>query len=257
VQVIYLVLEEAMFLKEKHFTTLLILLGLSFACAAPVLSLTPTAPPVEIIPTGTPAFVPTATIEPTASQKAEPFTSVPAQAAIASSSTPNSFPTISFDRSTNCRRGPAINYFQATSFLKDHETTAQGRNVDSSWLWVVSAMDQSVHCWVSASNLKTHGPLDYLPVIEFPPLPPAPSQLVVEKKSCANRNAITLQWADATGQTGLHFYRDGIMLATLKADATRYTDYPRQAREYIYEVEALNDFGVSVRMAITVPGCVP
>jgi hypothetical protein len=246
-----------MFLKHKSFTTLLILLGLSFACAAPVLSMTPTAQTAQIFPTGTPASVPTVTIEPTASLTPDPIPSLTPQAANAPSSTAITFPTISFERSTNCRRGPATNYFQATSFLKDHETTAQGRNVDSSWLWVVSAMNPAVHCWVSASNLKAPGPLDYLPVIEFPPLPPAPSQLVVEKKSCGSRNAITLQWADATGQTGLHFYRDGIMLATLKADATRYTDYPRQAREYLYEVEALNDYGVSVRMAVTVPGCTP
>jgi hypothetical protein len=47
------------------------------------------------------------------------------------------------------------------------------------------------------------------------------------------------------------------MLASLKTDATSYTDYPQQAREYLYEVESINNDGVSVRVAITVPGCTP
>jgi len=241
--------------KKMPHTALFIILGLTLACAAPVLATPQAVQKVQEQPTITATAtlittpMPTPTTVPTA-------VSSPTQATlIVLSATPASFPRVTFERNTNCRRGPALNYFQATYFLKDHTTIAKGRNGDSSWLWVNSAVNPSEQCWVSIANLKADADYDYLPVVEFPTLPQAPTQLFVEQKSCGARNIVTLQWSGTSGETGFHFYRNGIMLSLLKTDASRYTDYPPRANEYIYEVESINNYGVSVRTAITVMGC--
>jgi hypothetical protein len=108
---------------------------------------------------------------------------------------------------------------------------------------------------VSIANLRKPETYEYLPPVDFPPLPEAPAPLFVQKKSCGPKNIVTLQWADIASETGFHFYRNGIMLALLEPDAVSYTDYPPSGREYFYEIESINDYGLSVRVALKVSGC--
>lgn len=246
-----------MFSKNHMLVLLSIILLLSMACAAPALSATPTIRPQLIFPTSSSlTLIPTltqppASATPQAALAQETSTPEPVQTA-----DPNSFQRITFERITNCRLGPAVNYFQTTYFLKDRSAVAEGRNSDSSWLWVrINAAGQ--HCWVSISNIKTPASFAALPEAKFPPLPEAPAQMIVEKKDCGPRNTVILQWSSVTGETGFHFYRNGIMLTLLKADAVRYTDYPPNGREYFYEIESMNDDGLSVRVALKVSGCNP
>ena len=86
-------------------------------------------------------------------------------------------------------------------------------------------------------------------------MPEVPARLFVGKKDCGIRNVVTLEWPNISGETGFHFYRNGIMLTSLKIDAVSYTDYPPSGREYFYEIESLNDYGLSVRVALKVSGC--
>jgi hypothetical protein len=248
-----------MSLRNQIFILISILLLLILACSAPVLSVTPTVRPklifpsatVKVSPTGT--SVPTNTISPTGSP-----TPLSAQEtltpAVLESATPIEFPRITFERNTNCRIGPAVNYFMATSYFKDRSTFAEGRNADTSWLWVrTNAPEQ--HCWVSIANIKAPETYTYLPVVSFPSLPGAPAQFFVEKKTCGPRNTIIVQWSNISGETGFHFYRNGIMLSLLKEDTFRFIDYPPLAKEYSYEIEAINNYGLSVRVPLKVFGC--
>lgn len=191
---------------------------------------TPTPPP----PTETPLPPPTETPSPTLSP------------------TPISFPTIVFNANANCRLGPSVNYNQVTNFLKGRSAVAEGRNPDSSWLWVRTA---SGNCWVNTVTLKDLGDVSFLPVIPFQPLPEAPSRLMVEELVCTGRIAVKLRWPDVTGETGYRIYRNGIRLVELKADLTEYTDYPPLAASYLYDIESFNNVGVSVRYSQTVKGC--
>lgn len=185
-------------------------------------------------PTETPLPTPTETPSPTLSP------------------TPISFPTIVFNANANCRLGPSVNYNQLTNFLKGRSAVAEGRNPDSSWLWVRTA---SGNCWVNAITLKDPVDFSFLPVIPFQPLPEAPSRLMVEDLVCTGRIAVKLRWPDVTGETGYRIYRNGIRLVELKADLTEYTDYPPLAASYLYDIESFNDVGVSVRYSQTVKGC--
>jgi hypothetical protein len=111
------------------------------------------------------------------------------------------------------------------------------------------------NCWISVTNVKEPGDYSNLPVVDFPPLPEAPFQMVVEKRDCSGRNQIVLRWQDVTGETGYQLYREGIMLASLKMNATEYRDYPPDASSYFYQVESINTYGVSVRFSMSVAGC--
>ena len=94
-------------------------------------------------------------------------------------------------------------------------------------------------------------------MVDFPPLPEVPLQMVVVNRDCVGRSLVVLRWPDVTGETGYRIYREGIMLASLKMNATEYQDYPPIANSYFYEIESINNYGVSVRFSMSVAGCRP
>jgi hypothetical protein len=247
-----------MMLKNRFFILLFILLLMTLACAAPALSATPsTAPTMPSAPLATDTRVPipdtplpseTPSLVPTASVELSTLTP-------AITTTPITFPTVAFQRNTNCRVGPLKNYILQTSFIQGRYSVAEGRNQDSSWLLVKPFEGPS--CWISVSNVKDPGDYSYLPIVDFPPLPEAPFQMVVDKRDCVGRNLVVLHWQDVIGETGYRIYRDGIMLAPLKMNATEYRDYPPNANSYFYEIESINAYGVSVRFSMSVAGCRP
>jgi hypothetical protein len=201
----------------------------------------PTATPLPDTPTTTPV-APTETRTPTATLTLEPTLSP----------TPIDFPSVTFKTNANCRLGPSTNYNTKTNFLTSRTTTAEGRNRDSSWLWVKVT---GGHCWINVATIKDPISFTFLPVISFAPLPEAPSRLTVVQLECVGRTSITLRWPDVTGETGYTLFRNGIQLTKLRADSTEYIDFPLLATEYLYEIESYNDVGVSVRYGQTVQGC--
>lgn len=248
-----------MSLKSRLFILGSVLAGMALACTAPALSVSPTLIPlplpvistetVEVILATTPQLP--AEPSPTAMATEAASTATPE---IVETAPPIVFPMVAFDRDTNCRLGPARNYFTQTSFLQDRLTIAEGRNADASWLWVQSLTPET-RCWISVANLKTPESYAYLPVVDLPPLPEAPTQVYVVVKNCEGRNKIVLQWPNVTGETGFHVYRNGIMLSAMKTDAVEFVDYPPDGQAYIYEVESINNFGLSIRVAVTAAGC--
>ncbi len=222
--------------------------GLPLSTATPTIE--PPSPTVTPILTPAPLLsTPTATsVPPTATRlPTETLTSTPTI-----SPTPITFPTVVFSTNANCRLGPSTNHNQITNFLKDRSTIAEGRNLDSSWLWVKSPAG---NCWIKVATLKDPIEFAFLPVIAFTPLPEAPSRLTVAQLQCTGRTAITLRWSDVIGETGYTIYRNGIQIMKLRADLTEYVDFPPLAAEYLYEIESFNDVGVSVRYTQTVQGC--
>ncbi|PWH17403.1 MAG: hypothetical protein DDG60_02105 [Anaerolineae bacterium] len=216
---------------------------------SPTASLTPLATtPVRLA--DTPSF-PTFTSTPLPPVATSTPTEVPSPTPTLSP-TPITFPTVIFNTNANCRLGPSINYNQVTNFLKDRSTVAEGRNPDSSWLWVRTS---GTNCWVNAATLKDPIDFSFLPVIPFQSLPEAPSRLTVAEIVCTGRISVTLRWPDVIGETGYRIYRNGIRLVELKADLTEYKDYPPRSASYLYEIESFNDVGVSVRYGQTIQGC--
>jgi len=246
-----------MSLKSRFFILLFILLLMALACTAPELSATPSVVATVSVPVATDTAVPL-TDTPLPSGTPSPAPTVPVETPTqtpAETATQIAFPTVTFQRNTNCRLGPLKNYFLQTSFIEGRYSMAEGRNQDSSWLMVKPFEGPS--CWINVSNVKDPGDYSYLPVADFPPLPEAPSQMVLVKRDCAGRSLVVLRWPDVIGETGYRIYREGIMLGALKMNATEYQDYPPNADSYFYEIEAINEYGASVRFGMSVTGCRP
>jgi hypothetical protein len=252
-----------MSLKNRFFILLFIFMTMTLACTAPALSATPSTAPLVSPPLSTATGVPTTDTTVSITETLLPKTPSPFPTASVELSTftpsetltPINFPTVVFQRNTNCRVGPLKNYFVLTSFIAGRYTVAEGRNEDSSWLLVKPF--EGPNCWISVSNLKDPGDYLYLPVVDFPPLPEVPFQMVVVNRDCVGRNLVVLRWPDVTGETAYRIYRQGIMLASLKMNATEYRDYPPDANSYFYEIETINRYGVSIRFSMSVAGCRP
>ena len=94
--------------------------------------------------------------------------------------------------------------------------------------------------------------------VEILPEPPdAPAQLHVEDWICnAKVYQVTLEWIDvADNEAGYKVFRDGVLLATLPANATSYVDKPPYGGAYTYEVTAFNDGGASSKASMIVKSC--
>lgn len=177
----------------------------------------------------------------------------------------------------NCRFGPDTAYSIITSFKKGTELPTEGRNSNNTWWWVLISGGE--HCWISASLVEAFGPAASLPVIPAPPTPvptstpqapvptattavqspSAPVQLFYENVVCNGQAYnIPLRWTDtANNEQGFRVYRNGVLITTLGADSTKYTDAPPYGGPYTYAIEAFNSTGASAQATVTEPGCIP
>jgi hypothetical protein len=149
-----------------------------------------------ITTTPTPSLTPTATI----------------------TSTPNK-PSLTLTLNANCRSGPGQAYPIMDVFTQGQVLTLDGRNEDSSWLWV-RGPGGSGHCWVSTSMGTASGNWSGLPLVAAPPLimtetplvdvtPPQISNVVVtpatiEKSGCGSPNTLTFS-ATVTDPSGVAY----------------------------------------------------
>ncbi len=127
--------------------------------------------------------------------------------------------------------------------------------------------------WTPVSILQQTTPNATFPLLPSPttlptavpsatplPQPPAtPVQFAIESRICTGQAySVTLRWQDAANnEQGYHLYRDGVLLATLDADTTKYTDNPAYGGPYTYGVEAFNTVGASSRPTVVEVGCIP
>jgi hypothetical protein len=165
-------------------------------------------------------------------------------------------PMAHFIQNANCRRGPGTHYFVVTSFLEGLGIELRGRSAPGLPLWWL--VGGGWNCWVSDVTVETEGPVDLLPVIQGSPVPAAPTQLALVREYCVQGQMfrLTLQWVDAaTDETGYRIYRDGVLLATLPANSTSYTDSPPLGGPYSYAVEAINADAASEQVTVQSQVC--
>jgi Zn-dependent metalloprotease len=90
-----------------------------------------------------------------------------------------------------------------------------------------------------------------------PSLPAAPGKLVISERVCDGQEySVTLGWVDnAKNEDGYRVYRGKELIATLKPNATSFTDKPPGSGPYTYGVEAFNSAGASQRPTVYEEGC--
>ena len=111
-------------------------------------------------------------------------------------------------------------------------------------------------CWVSNANVDIIGSLSNLPVLPVLPLPDSPSTFN-DSSTCNPKTGskVTLTWTDVPNITGYRIYRNGALIATLKANVMKYVDNAPVGHDYTYELEAFNENGGADRLSTTVGAC--
>jgi len=191
------------------------------------------------LPSPTPVVTPTPVLTPT-----PPPTPTPVS------------PMAAFVQNANCRRGPGTRYFVVTSFLAGAQVELTGRSEPGLPLWWL--VGGGWNCWLSDVTVQTSGDVDRLPVVPGTPVPAAPTQLTIAREYCVQGQMfrVTLQWVDAaTNETGYRVYRDGVLLATLPANTTTFTDSPPLGGPYTYAVESITADAASEQVSVQTQAC--
>jgi hypothetical protein len=66
---------------------------------------------------------------------------------------------------------------------------------------------------------------------------------------------VKISWTQVGSARGYRIYRDGQLMQTNNGADNGYYDNPLLKKPTVFAVEAFNDYGVSNRIAITVPAC--
>ncbi|MFQ5923685.1 MAG: hypothetical protein ACE5M4_12660 [Anaerolineales bacterium] len=215
------------------------------ATHTPTLTLTP-SPTI----TSTPTITPTASFTPTATETATP-THTP---------TPPP-PEITADVNLNCRYGPNSAYLYAWGVDEGKTATLDGRNYESTWLWV-QPWDAIFHCWVTASGATANIDLSTVPVV-YPPLL-TNSSIAPPKGVGASRSgsSVTISWSAAPPAVELGYliearicsggYPIDVAYTTTNTSYTVKDDTSCSADSY-GQVRVQNKLGYSTAVSISWP----
>lgn len=162
--------------------------------------------------------------------------------------------TLTLSENANCRKGPGTDYTPVGSLEQDRTVAVLGQNSGKTWV-LIQMPASSRTCWVAVSLGSLDGSLTGVPFETVPPVPAAPGSFADSATCTGSQRKVTLTWTTASDAGGYHIYRDGKLVATLNAWATSYTDAPDWGKDYEYEIESFNDYGVSSTVATTALAC--
>jgi hypothetical protein len=163
-------------------------------------------------------------------------------------------PEFTFKLDAGCRKGPGAEYTVASSLTKGTTVKVQGRNAQTTWL-LVQAPDKST-CWAAASAGNVAGDAQLAAVFSSPVLSGVPNTFNADPACDATKSlTVTLTWEPVPDARGYHIYRNGDLVISTEADTKTYVDKPGFANQYIYEIEAFNDYGISARWSDRVLPC--
>jgi hypothetical protein len=100
-----------------------------------------------------------------------------------------------------------------------------------------------------------NGSLSDIPTFPTPPIPNAPLSFNDSSNCGADQRTVTLTWAIVPNASGYNLYRNDKLLTTTNALASSYQDETPSAKDFLYEIEAFNEYGVSERVSTQVQVC--
>lgn len=166
-------------------------------------------------------------------------------------------PEIALTKNSNCRMGPSIYYNVMDQIVSGKDMPVVGRNEDSTWWQIVN--DTGRECWIFYENATPNQDFSSLPIGEAPPLPGIPQNFFVVDQQCLSAQkkfTLTLSWSSGGGETGYRLYRDGKWAGEFKPDRLNYKDPSAPYNKAVtYEIEAMNENGISERAIQIVPAC--
>ncbi len=147
---------------------------------------------------------------------------------------PNAIPstsgaaTLTINNPTNCRGGPGSDYQLITAFTPG--TTLQIVGKDSAHnYWLVLIPKSQNTCWASGDYATASGNYQNLP--EATPatvdqsIPTRPGNYSYSYECPGGARITNITWSDtANNETGFNVYRNGVLLVSLPANSSSYTD---------------------------------
>jgi hypothetical protein len=155
-----------------------------------------------------------------------------------------------------CRKGPGIGYHAITFLMNGTAYNVIGRDTQNTW-WKIQAPG-NVTCWVVDTSVNKQGAVEQASIVQVPPLPETPAQFEVSTYECdiaAKTLTVTFNWSAAEDATSHIIYRNGTQLTEVGPTVFSYSDNAPLRVNLVYELEALNDFGVAPRISKSVPVC--
>lgn len=199
----------------------------------------PTQPPAS---TRTPTPVPTSTEEQTIMPTATETLS-----------------TATLAQDTICRLGPNENYYKLYTYFKGDSFILNGRNEASTWVLVKENQsdDLSLSCWVPVSSIESPGELARLNVAEYEALPLGPSSITAPNGVCGTNRPMLVEWSPVVDGVEYRLYRNWKAVSTQTGGKYYDVDMPdkRKAAIFIYMVQAINEYGTSPSIAVSVSVC--
>lgn len=196
--------------------------------------------------------------ETTVVQNTATATLTPTETAIPFTATPQVSPKLTLTKNSNCRLGPSGNYNVVDQIASGAELSVVGRNEENTWWEVVNATNRE--CWILAENATSNTDFTTAVIVdEAPPLPGVPQSFFVVNQICQpgpKKFTVNFTWASGGGETAFRLYRNGDRIAEVKASRLDYRDINAPLNKDIsYELEAVNENGVSDRAVQIVPAC--
>ncbi len=184
-------------------------------------------------------------------------TTIPTDTPIPPTSTPQLPPELVVSKNSNCRLGPSNFYVVIDQISAGKQLPVIGRSENNEWWQVLNATGRE--CWIYYENATTNQDLIGISIGEAPPLPGIPLNFFVADQSCqpgAKKFTVTLSWSSGGNETAFRVYRDGKQLIELKPSKFNYKDATAPLNKNLtYEIEAVNENGVSERAIQIVPAC--
>lgn len=184
-------------------------------------------------------------------------TSNPTDTPVPPTFTPTIPPELTLTKNSNCRVGPSTFYNIVDQIASAKELPVIGRSEDNEWWQVVN--DTGRECWIYYENATPNQDFSSLSIGEAPSLPGVPQNFFVVDQLCQSgpkKFSLTLSWSSGGGETAYRLYRDGGRVGEFKASRLNYKDPAVPYNKVVtYELEAVNENGVSQRVIQIVPAC--
>jgi hypothetical protein len=166
---------------------------------------------------------------------------------------------VTLAQDTICRLGPNENYYKLYPYFKGDAFILNGRNEDNTWVLVKEnqADDLSLSCWVPVSALKNPGKLDGLSIAKYEALPIGPSSITAPNGVCGANRPMIVEWSPLVDGVEYRLYRNWKAVSTQTEGKYYDMDLPDKGKAVVftYMVQAINDYGTSPSIAVSVTYC--
>jgi hypothetical protein len=166
---------------------------------------------------------------------------------------------VTLAQDTTCRLGPGENYYKMILELKGDKVELNGRNEDGTWVIIQenSSDSGSPSCWIPVSAFVSLNKLDGLNIAEYELLPPAPSSITAPNGVCGNNRPMVVEWSPVVDGIEYRLYRNWKAVSTQTGGKYYDVNLPDKGKAVVftYMVQAINEYGASPSIAVSVTYC--